>query len=238
MRVLLIAPTGLEHRVVALTTALAWNLTCVCSVEEALEFTRKTEFQAIFVTIGHQPSTAFQAISCLKRSKCSVPIVACLEANQIHHRIRALEVGSLTSVQLPSNREEFEMVVRAIVRHTNTLTSNTIAIGDVVLDFVGKHVQAYGATIPFTFREYQLLELFFLNKGKLVTREKIMNHLYDHDNEPDQKIIDVLVCKIRHRLRGALGDQAVIETVWGLGYRTNDCQQKTSLGSFNSLRVA
>lgn len=238
MRVLLISPAGFGHRIAGFSADLAWNLTCVDNVEEALEFTLKTEFQAVFVATGDKPSAGLHTITCLANCAQSAPIIHCSEADDPYQRIRALELGALTCVQLPSSRDEIEMVVRAIVRHTNALGSNIIKVGGVVLDLVEKRFQADGNAMLLSLREYQLLELLFLNKGRLVTREKIMNHLYDHEEEPHQKIIDVLVCKIRQRLRIILGDLDLIKTVWGLGYRVEDQPSWESLGTFSSLRAA
>ena len=234
----LISELGAEHSLVKLAASLAWNLTCVTNVEGALAYVIRTEFQAILVTFGNQSSEAYRAIRCLERSKCASPIMACLEDDPVSHRIRVLELGAVISAQLPSSAAEIEIVVRAIVRHTSALTSNVVLTGHIALNLIEKQFSANGETIQFTLRQHQILEFLFLNKGKPVSGDRIMNHLYNGEEELHEKIVDVQICNIRQRLRAVLGDKDVIETVCGLGFFVVNCPPTEIVETFVSCRAA
>jgi DNA-binding response OmpR family regulator len=201
MRVLLVAPLYLHRKVMDLTLKTKWNLTCVESADEGLEFTKKTEFQSTLVTASTIFREGFHTISYLARNKFSSPIIAWLEINQKTDRVRALELGALTSIQLIADLEELEMAILAVVRtiaaRNYFTTPNTIEVGGIVLNIEKKQFAMGETIISLQLREYQILDLLFLNKGKPVTRDRIMNHLYDNDEETGQKVIDVLVCNIR-----------------------------------------
>ena len=89
-----------------------------------------------------------------------------------------------------------------------------------------------GARVHLTAKEYLLLELLSLHNGIALTKEVIMNHLYNDMEEPEIKIIDVFVCHLRKKLANASSGKSYIETVWGRGYvwrqRTNERQIKVS----------
>jgi DNA-binding response OmpR family regulator len=201
-----------------------WNLTTVHSLDEAIAFIHKTEFQAILILIGRMAENGLKIVSGLARAKCSSPIIACMESNDTIDRIWALRHGAITCVQWPLSLDELELSVRAVARHKSGAHSNTIEARGVCLNIAAKQFTVGETVIPFTRREYQLLELLFLNQGRLITRDKIMNHLYDYDEEPEQKIIDVLICKIRKRIKSIVGPMDFVETVWGGGYRVPNCQ--------------
>jgi two-component system cell cycle response regulator CtrA len=79
-------------------------------------------------------------------------------------------------------------------------------------------VEINGARVHLTGKEYQLLELLALRKGMTLTKEMFLSHLYGGMDEPEMKIIDVFICKLRKKLANASGGKDYIETVWGRGY--------------------
>ena len=83
-------------------------------------------------------------------------------------------------------------------------------------------VEVDGARVHLTGKEYAMLELLSLRKGNTLTKEMILNHLYGGMDEPEMKIIDVFICKLRKKLGVACGGDNYIETVWGRGYALQD----------------
>ena len=81
-----------------------------------------------------------------------------------------------------------------------------------------KTVEVNGARVHLTRKEYQLLELLSLRKGTTLTKEMFLNHLYGGMDEPELKLIDVFICKLRKKLANASNGKNYIETVWGRGY--------------------
>ena len=97
-----------------------------------------------------------------------------------------------------------------------------IRTGDLVVDLETRIVSVHDKPVPLTGKEYCIFELLSLRKRTVVTKQMLLDHLYGGMNEPELKIIDVLVCYLRKKLAQATGGEHQIETVWGRGYRLND----------------
>jgi two-component system cell cycle response regulator CtrA len=95
---------------------------------------------------------------------------------------------------------------------------SVITVGDLIVNLEARNVELRGEKLYLTSKEYQILALLALRKGSTLTKETFLNHLYDGLDEPDAKIIDVFICKLRKKLANASGGQDYIETVWGRGY--------------------
>src|SRR5215831_8564856 len=99
---------------------------------------------------------------------------------------------------------------------------SVIATGELRVNLDTKTLEANGQLVDLTSYEYQMLELLSLRKGTTLTKEMFLNHLYCGMDEPEIKIIDVFICKLRKKLQAATGGQHYIETVWGRGYVLRD----------------
>jgi two-component system, cell cycle response regulator CtrA len=121
--------------------------------------------------------------------------------------------------------------IQSIVRRSQGYAQSVIDIGDLVLNLDSKTVEAFGSRVHFTVKEYQMLELLCLHKDRPVTKEMFFNHLYGGMDEPEAKIIDVFISKIRKKLANASMGQNYIETICGRGYvlrETTDSEVKIS----------
>jgi two-component system cell cycle response regulator CtrA len=108
--------------------------------------------------------------------------------------------------------------IHAIIRRSKGHAQSVIRVGKVLVNLDAKTVDVDGRTVHLTGKEYQMLELLSLRKGSTLTKEMFLNHLYGGMDEPELKIIDVFICKLRKKLAEATGGQSYIETVWGRGY--------------------
>ena len=99
---------------------------------------------------------------------------------------------------------------------------STIRIGDLAVDLDSRHVSVHDKRVHLTAKEYSILELLSLWQGTTVTKEMFLSHLYGGMDEPELKIIDVFVCKLRKKLAEPTGGKSYIETIWGRGYRLRD----------------
>lgn len=106
-------------------------------------------------------------------------------------------------------------------------SASVIRTGRLVVDPVTHAASVDGRPLHLTGKEYAILELLSLRKGTTLTKEMMLNHLYDGVNEPELKIIDVFVCKLRKKIALATAGQHYIETVWGRGYSLRDPATKT-----------
>ena len=98
----------------------------------------------------------------------------------------------------------------------------TIRTGKLLVDLDTRVVSVDDKPVHLTGKEYGILELLNLRKGTTLTKEMFLNHLYGGRDEPELKIIDVFVCKLRKKLAQATGGKHYIETVWGRGYVLRD----------------
>ena len=108
--------------------------------------------------------------------------------------------------------------IHAIVRRSRGHAQSVIQTSDLVVNLDTKTVEVNGARVHLTGKEYQMLELLSLRKGTTLNKEMFLNHLYGGIDEPEIKIIDVFICKLRKKLAGASNCKDYIETVWGRGY--------------------
>ena len=97
-----------------------------------------------------------------------------------------------------------------------------LQMGEAGVNLDAKTVEADSSRVHLTGKEYQMLELLSLRKGTTLTKEMFLNHLYGGMDEPELKIIDVFICKLRKKLAAATNGDNYIETVWGRGYVLRD----------------
>jgi two-component system cell cycle response regulator CtrA len=121
------------------------------------------------------------------------------------------------------------------VRRSKGHAQSVIQTGDLVVNLDTKTVEVNRQRVHLTGKEYQMLELLSLRKGTTLTKEMFLNHLYGGMDEPELKIIDVFMCKLRKKLANASSGKNYIETVWGRGCLLRE-PVKTTPG-FPSLRV-
>jgi two-component system, cell cycle response regulator CtrA len=104
------------------------------------------------------------------------------------------------------------------VRRSKGHAQSVIHTGDLIVNLDTKTVEVNGVRVHLTGKEYQILELLALRKGTTLTKEVFLNHLYGGMDEPELKIIDVFICKLRKKLANASNGKNYVETVWGRGY--------------------
>ena len=122
----------------------------------------------------------------------------------------------------PFNKAELIARIQAIVRRSKGHAESVIRTGKLLLNMDARSVEADGRRLHVTGKEYSILELLSLRKGTTLTKEMFLDHLYGGMDEPELKIIDVFICKLRKKLAEATGGEHYIETVWGRGYVLKD----------------
>ena len=133
-------------------------------------------------------------------------------------KVKGLGFGADDYMTKPFHKDELVARIHAIVRRSKGHAQSVIKTGDLVVNLDTKTVEVNGARVHLTGKEYQMLELLCLRKGTTLTKEMFLNHLYGGMDEPELKIIDVFICKLRKKLANASSGKNYIETVWGRGY--------------------
>jgi len=156
------------------------------------------------------------------RATSDIPILMLTARGESMDRVVGLEVGADDYVVKPFEPRELVARIHAIVRRSKGHAQSVIQTGDLVVNLDTKTVEVSAQRVHLTGKEYQMLELLSLRKGTTLTKEMFLNHLYGGMDEPELKIIDVFICKLRKKLAAATHGKHHIETVWGRGYVLRD----------------
>ena len=140
---------------------------------------------------------------------------------------QGLGLGADDYLSKPFHKDELVARIHAIVRRSKGHAQSLIAVGDLVINLYAKNAALHGEQIYLTNKEYQILELLALRKGSTLTKEMFLNQLYGGMDEPEAKIIDVFICKLRKKLANASGGVDYIETVWGRGYTLRELIERS-----------
>jgi two-component system cell cycle response regulator CtrA len=166
----------------------------------------------------------------MRAGRIDVPVLIVSGYTRAEVRVKALMTGADDFITKPFDKAELVARMRAIVRRSKGYSQPALHVGALQLNLDSRDVQVNGAPVHLTGKEYAILELLVLRKGMVLTKEVFLNHLYGGIDEPEMKIIDVFVCKLRKKLaRVGAGD--VIGTVWGRGYTLRDPGPETTFAA-------
>jgi two-component system cell cycle response regulator CtrA len=162
--------------------------------------------------------SGFEVLRSLRVSKVRTPILILSGLAGIEDKVRGLGFGADDYMTKPFHKAELAARIHAIVRRSQGHAQSAVQIGDLIVNLEAKMAKVNGAPVHLTGKEYQILELLSLRRGMTLTKEMFLNHLYGGMDEPEIKIIDVFMCKLRRKLADASNGKDYIETVWGRGY--------------------
>jgi two-component system cell cycle response regulator CtrA len=154
----------------------------------------------------------------LRVARVKTPILILSGLAGIEDKVRGLGFGADDYLTKPFHKDELIARIQAIVRRSKGHAQSVIETGELLVNLDQKTVEVEGQRVHLTGKEYQMLELLSLRKGTTLTKEMFLNHLYGGMDEPELKIIDVFICKLRKKLANASKGKNYIETVWGRGY--------------------
>lgn len=189
--------------------------------EEAYQLAKRYDYDALIMDLMLPDTDGYEVIRRLRWASISVPILVLSSLTRPQAKVKAFSLGADDFLARPFDEAELGARVQALVRRSKGLSHSRISRGPIVLDMDSNIVTVEGETVHLTEKEYRILELLFLRSGSIVAKESFLNHLYGGNDEPDIKIIDVFVCKLRRKLAQA-GAGEVITTVWGRGYIVRD----------------
>jgi two-component system cell cycle response regulator CtrA len=158
----------------------------------------------------------------LRVGKINTPIMILSGSSEIDTKVKTFGSGADDYMTKPFHKDELVARIHAVVRRSKGHAQSVITTGKFSVNLDAKTVEVDGAPVHLTGKEYQMLELLSLRKGTTLTKEMFLNHLYGGMDEPELKIIDVFICKLRKKLSEATGGENYIETVWGRGYVLRD----------------
>ncbi len=186
--------------------------------EEGVDLAKVYDYDVVLLDLNLPDMSGYEVLRSLRSAKVHTPILILSGLASIEDKIRGLGLGADDYLSKPFHKDELIARIHALVRRSKGHADSVIAIGDLIVNLEARKVELYGQKLHLTGKEYQMLELLALGKGSTLTKEMFLNHLYGDLDEPDAKIIDVFICKIRKKLINASGGQDYIETIWGRGY--------------------
>ena len=161
----------------------------------------------------------FDVLQRLRSSRVTTPVLILSGLQKSTDIIKGLGFGADDYLTKPFNKEELLARIRAVTRRSKGHAESKISVGRLSVDLHSRQAEVDGEPLNLTCKEYSILELLVVRKGSTLSKEVFLNHLYNGMDEPELKIIDVFVCKLRKKLAQALGsDDTCIQTVWGRGY--------------------
>lgn len=190
--------------------------------EEGIDLAKLYDYDIILLDLNLPDMTGHDVLRQLRLARIETPILILTGSDDTENKIRGFGFGADDYLTKPFQREELVARIHAIVRRSTGHAQSIIWTGKVAVNLDAKTVEVEGKTIHLTGKEYQMLELLSLRKGTTLTKEMFLNHLYGGMDEPELKIIDVFICKLRKKIAQATDNENYIQTVWGRGYVLKD----------------
>ena len=190
--------------------------------EEAIDLAKLHDFDLILLDLKLPDMSGHEVLRQLRLARIDTPTLILSGDDNTDSKIRGLGSGADDYLIKPFHREELVARIHAIIRRSKGHSQSIIETGKIALNLDAKTVEVDGKSVHLTGKEYQMLELLSLRKGTTLTKEMFLNHLYGGMDEPELKIIDVFICKLRKKLSRACANENYIETVWGRGYVLKD----------------
>ncbi len=190
--------------------------------EEGIDLAKLYDYDLILLDLNLPDMNGLEVLRQLRTARIDTPILILTGSDDTESKIKGFGFGADDYMTKPFHREELVARIHAIIRRSKGHSQSVIRTGAIEVNLDAKTVEVDGRTVHLTGKEYQILELLSLRKGTTLTKEMFLNHLYGGMDEPELKIIDVFICKLRKKLSKATGGENYIETVWGRGYVLRD----------------
>jgi two-component system cell cycle response regulator CtrA len=190
--------------------------------EDGLEIGKLYDYDIILLDLMLPDIDGYEVLRRLRAARVNTPILILSGLNEMDSKLKGLGFGADDYLTKPFDRRELIARIQAIVRRSKGHSESVIKTGKLAVNLDTRTVEIAGQPLHLTGKEYSILELLALRKGTTLTKEMFLNHLYGGMDEPELKIIDVFICKLRKKLSAATGGDNYIETVWGRGYVLRD----------------
>ena len=219
MRILLVEDDPTTSRSIELMLTHAnLNVYCTDLGEDGVDLAKLYDYDLILLDLNLPDMSGHEVLRQLRMAKVDTPILILSGSDDTDNKLKGFGFGADDYMTKPFHREELVARIHAIIRRSKGHAQSVIKTGQVNVNLDAKTVDVEGKTVHLTGKEYQMFELLSLRKGTTLTKEMFLNHLYGGMDEPELKIIDVFICKLRKKLAEATGGTNYIETVWGRGY--------------------
>lgn len=185
---------------------------------EAMDYLGGTEYDAVILDIMLPGLDGISVLKRMRAQKLSTPVLLLTAKTAVEDRVTGLDSGADDYLTKPFSLAELSARIRVMIRRSGVeRADNRMTVGPLSLDTEKKTASREGREIPLTAKEYAILEYLIHNKGIVLSREKITNHIWNYDYEGGSNIIDVYIRTLRNKVDADF-DVKLIQTVRGLGY--------------------
>jgi two-component system cell cycle response regulator CtrA len=226
MRVLLIEDdSSVAQSIELMLKSESFNVYTTDLGEEGIDLGILYDYDIILLDLNLPDMSGFEVLRSLRVSKVKTPILILSSVASIEHKVKGLGYGADDYMTKPFHKTELIARVHAIVHRSQGRARSIVQTGDLIVNVDAETVHIKQIRVNLTGKEYRMLELLSLRKGTTITKEMFLSQLYGGMDEPEIKIIDVFMSKIRKKLAIASGGKDYIETVWGRGYLLREPQE-------------
>ncbi len=190
--------------------------------EDGLDLGKIYDYDIIILDLMLPDMDGYDVLKGFRAAKIDTPILILSGLTELDNKLKGLGFGADDYLTKPFDKRELVARIQAIVRRSQGHAQSVIETGEIKVNLDTRTIEAAGKPLHLTGKEYGILELLSLRKGSTLTKEMFLNHLYGGMDEPEAKIIDVFICKLRKKLADATDGSNYIETVWGRGYVLRD----------------
>ena len=229
MRILLVEDDPTTSKIIEMMLQNAnLNVYATDLGEEGVDLAKLYDYDLILLDLNLPDMSGMDVLRTLRVAKINTPIMILSGSAEIDTKVKTFGAGGDDYMTKPFHKDELVARIHAVVRRSKGHAQSVIKTGDITVNLDAKTVEVNNARVHLTGKEYQMLELLSLRKGTTLTKEMFLNHLYGGMDEPELKIIDVFICKLRKKLATAAGGKHYIETVWGRGYVLRDPSESSA----------
>ncbi len=196
--------------------------------EDGLDLGKIYDYDIIILDLMLPDMDGYEVLKSFRAAKVETPILILSGLTELDNKLKGLGFGADDYLTKPFDKRELVARIQAIVRRSQGHAQSIIEVGNIKVNLDSRTIEACGKPLHLTGKEYGILELLSLRKGSTLTKEMFLNHLYGGMDEPEAKIIDVFICKLRKKLADATDGSNYIETVWGRGYVLRDPHSKNN----------
>jgi two-component system cell cycle response regulator CtrA len=223
MRVLLVEDDSATAKSIELMLkSEGFVVDCTDLGEDGLEIGKLYDYDIMLLDLMLPDIDGYEVLRRLRAARINTPVLILSGLAEPDKKIKGLGFGADDYLTKPFDKGELVARIHAIVRRSKGHSESVIRTGRLIVNLDTRTVEVDGQPLHLTGKEYGILELLSLRKGTTLTKEMFLNHLYGGMDEPELKIIDVFICKLRKKLATATNGDNYIETVWGRGYVLRD----------------
>ena len=187
--------------------------------EEGLELGKTLDFDCIILDRMLPLKEGVEVCKELRKSNIKTPIIMLTAKSGVNDKVEGLDAGADDYLAKPFSLDELLARIRAVLRRGSSLLNDVLKVGDLTLNTSTFEVKRSGILINLSKKEYDLLEYFMINANKTISKEKLINRVWDYDSDILLNTVEVYIGYLRNKIDKPFKDKKMLQTVRGFGYK-------------------